>query len=81
VTDKQGNELAIGDTVDVPVDGIMSAVVSQIQEGGLVGPDGKPQPALLVLTIPIPMRLAPGQPAPVYLTRKAEKPQQKEKVH
>lgn len=72
LTDKQGNPLGIGDVVDIHINDVMTAVVTEITEGGLVDGEGHISLAMLKVTVPIPIRLNPGQPAPVYLLKKAE---------
>lgn len=73
--DKIGQDISVGAVVDVYVSDIVSAFVVEVREGGILGPNG-PEPALLVLNIAIPIRLRPGQPAPVYLVRQPDKPEQ-----
>jgi hypothetical protein len=73
VKDKTNREIHAGDVVDVPVislygDDILSMVVVEVSDGGLLDPNGQPTPAKLILQCAIPIKLNPGQFAPVYLT-------------
>lgn len=77
--DKCGRDLEVGQVCDVFVSDIVSAYVVRVSDGGLLGPNG-PEPALLLLQIAIPMRLQPGMPAPVYITRASDMPTDKEVV-
>lgn len=77
--DKTGREIEVGACVDVFISDIVTAYVVRVEDGGLIGPNG-PQPALLLLQIAIPMKLNPGQPAPVYLVRQSDKPKPEEAV-
>ena len=52
----------------------MAAYVVEVSDGGLVGADGRPEPAKLILHIGIPMKLNPGAPAPVYIIRESDAP-------
>ena len=82
--DKCGIEIEPGCVVDVLVDGIMAAYVLEVRNGGLVGPDGRPEPAMLILNIAVPIKMSPGAPAPVYVIRPSDKPkteEPEEKVH
>lgn len=78
--EKTGRKLEVGQVVDVLADGILSAIVVEIREGGLVGADGRIEPALLVIQIGIPIRLAPGDRAPVYIVRASDRPQGSEGI-
>ena len=63
------------------VDGMMAAYVVEVKEGGLVDPvTNRPEPAVLVLNIAIPIKLPPGEPAPCYVIRQSDKPKKEEKV-
>lgn len=79
--DKTGRPIEVGAVVDVFVSDIVAAYVVEVREGGLVGADGQPEPALLVLNIAIPMRLRPGAVAPVYVIRQSDRPKEEERVH
>lgn len=70
--DKCGVEITVGCCVDVYVSDVLTAFVVDMKDGGLVGADGRPEPARLVLSIGIPMKLNPGQVAPCYVVRQAE---------
>lgn len=72
--DKTGREIEVGQVVDVYFNDVLAAYVIEVRDGGLAGADGKTEPALLVLQIAIPMKLNPGQPAPVYIIRASDKP-------
>ncbi len=72
--DKTGKTITVGAIVDVFVSDIVSAYVMEVRDGGLAGPDGKIEPALLLLNIAIPMRLPPGAPAHVYVVRASDQP-------
>ena len=78
--DKTGREITVGCVVDILADGMLSAFVVDIKEGGLVGANGRPEPATLVLQVGIPIKLNPGQPAPCYVVRESDKPKEEEKV-
>ena len=80
MTDKTGRTLEKGQVVDVLADGILSAYVIDVREGGIVGVDGRTEPATLVLQIAIPIKLSPGQPAPVYITRQTDRPKESERI-
>ncbi len=68
MVDKLGQEIKVGCMADVFVSDIVSAYVVEVQDGGIAGPDGRPQPPVLVLSVAIPMKLRPGQAAPIYVT-------------
>ena len=70
--DKTGKTLAIGDLVDIMASGMMTAHVVEIREGGILGPNG-PMPPQLILQVGIPIELAPGEEAPVYLVRSTDR--------
>ncbi len=70
--DKTGRELHVGDWVDLFISDIVTAFVASCEEGGLAGPNGQIQPAMLILQIHIPMKMNPGQRAPVYLVKQGE---------
>ena len=72
--DKTGREIEVGCVVDVFISDIMAAYVVEVSDGGLIGPDNRPEPAKLILHIGIPMKLNPGQPAPVYIIRESDAP-------
>lgn len=72
--DKCGQEIEVGAVVDVQVDGIVSAFVVEVRDGGLVGADGRQEPAVLVLNIATKINLPPGAPAPCYVIRPSDKP-------
>jgi len=80
IKDKCGREITVGCVVDILADGMLSAFVVDIKEGGLVGANGRPEPATLVLQVGIPIKLNPGQPAPCYVVRESDKPKEEEKV-
>ena len=77
--DKTGRELHVGDWADLFISDIVTAFVADIQPGGLAGPNGQIQPAMLILQIHIPMKMNPGQRAPVYLVKQGEKPESDER--
>lgn len=73
MVDKIGQELSVGDNVDLFLaPEMMSAIVAKIEEGGLIDPSGRPTLAALQLTIPVVYQITPGAPAPVYRIRKAK---------
>jgi len=77
--DKTGRELGLGDVVDVVVDDpVMSGVIVEVSDGGMLGGDGRPIPAKIVISVPVRIEITPGAPAPVYCIRKS-KP--KERTH
>ena len=81
--DKTGREISVGCVVDVPTWAIremLSAYVVEIREGGLVDKAGRKEPALLVLQIGIPMKISPGEPAPVYIVHESDRPKSEEKA-
>jgi hypothetical protein len=76
--DRTGRELSAGCWVDLFISDIVTAFVISCEDGGLAGPDGRVQPAMIVLQIAIPMKLPPGAPANVYLVREAERKEEKQ---
>jgi hypothetical protein len=78
--DKTGREIHVSDWVDVFISDIVTAFVASIEEGGLAGPNGQIQPAMLILQIHIPMKMNPGQRAPCYLVRQGESKEEKQVV-
>lgn len=70
--DATGRELEISQVVDCYAEGMLSAVVLRIEEGGLIGEDGRPRPALLIVQVGIPFQAAPGEPMPVYIVKPAD---------
>lgn len=69
--DKCGTEVCVGQIVDILYEGMLSAHVIEVNEGGLVGGDGRIQPAVILLSVAIPVRLDPGDVAPLYVVRQA----------
>lgn len=70
--DKTGRTLSVGCLVDIIANGMLTAHVVEIREGGIIGPQG-PMPPVLILQVGIPIKLEPGENAPVYLVRDVEK--------
>ena len=82
--DKCGREITVGCVVDLHVNGIVSAFVVEVKNGGLIGQDGRPEPAVLVCNITVPLKFRPGQPANCYVVQLSEQPvaeEPEEKVH
>lgn len=76
--DKCGHEITQGCVVDVFVCDMLSAYCVEVKEGGLIGPDGQPEPATLILNIALPIKLRPGAVAPCYVVRERVKKAEEE---
>ena len=77
--DKLGKTLEVGQVCDIFISDIVSAFVVSIEEGTLADASGRQKPSVLLLNIAIPLKLNPGQPAHVYITRESDKPADKPK--
>jgi ribosomal protein L21E len=79
---KQGDQLEVGDVVHIYVNDVMSGTVARIEEGGLADAKGNVSEAVLVISIPVPIRMTPGSAAPVYLIHKPKHaPEGKGRIH
>lgn len=71
--DRTGTEIEKGDVVDLYLDGRFTGNIVEVKNGGLVTAGGKPEPASLLIMIPVPMQFHPDMAPEVYVIRKVEK--------
>ena len=70
--DRTGRDLEVAQVVELFAQGMLEAVVVRVENGGLIGPDGRQQPAILIVQVDIPFELNPGDLAPVFITKQAD---------
>lgn len=62
----------MGQVVELFGEGVLTAYVVKIQEGGLMDERGHPQPAVLIIQAGIPFEMEAGVPMPVYIVKEPD---------
>ncbi len=71
--DKTGRELRLQQIVDIMADGMLTAIVVEVRQGGIADArTGRIEPGLVVLQVGIPIHADPGGVVPVYIVAEPE---------